>query len=400
MTQKNLSNDMWTYKNFKIGGELEIAGNLIYDGMRALNQLKNTTQQPQLFSFLYYTSIGIERVQKVIIALAAEISDSNYENFEKELITHSHVDLQSRIKQFYDFDFDKRINEFLSLITKFYKTARYNRFCIYGSEEKERKLVEDFILKYIPDKQKKKDVLSDSILITEDVKELFGRIIGKISNKYYQLVCKGCDHSGTYTYEFAHQSNAAKIFLSQHNKNSLQIQTTEERIAMKELLVYLVNTTDQNAFLRFLRDIQPLAFDSYQVNEYLENLYSGDISSSLVDEVDFLYGEESYSIDRSELVDLIGNTNVLFEYPDIEKCYRLLDDLINKKCNCKAFAEEFPAKILLIDDDSIKECLADVPRLCDNYLKEIHRTEECSQQFIKAMEKYHQEFSEYIIKES
>lgn len=64
--------------------------------------------------------------------------DSNIEEFEKSLITHIHCGLNDEIKKCTNRDIlNKRENGFLSLINKFYKTARYNRFNINGKYDYE-----------------------------------------------------------------------------------------------------------------------------------------------------------------------------------------------------------------------------------------------------------------------
>lgn len=92
-------NQVWVYKNFNMGYELGISGEFIYDGIAALNEMICIEESSPLFSFLYHTSVGIERLQKIIIVLFKDIKFDEYEEFEKSLITHSHQDLHSRIKK-------------------------------------------------------------------------------------------------------------------------------------------------------------------------------------------------------------------------------------------------------------------------------------------------------------
>ena len=59
----------WNYKNFNMVNELNIAGEFIYDGIDALNRMNTIDEIPLLFSFLYHISVGIERIQKIILVL-------------------------------------------------------------------------------------------------------------------------------------------------------------------------------------------------------------------------------------------------------------------------------------------------------------------------------------------
>ena len=124
------------------------------------------------------------------------------------------------------------------------------------------------------------------------------RVIGGLSKKYYQLVYEGCAKNQTYTYELRSGSKAEKIFLSNYPKNSLQRQKIDERVALKELLVYFRNSKDSNSFTRFLDGIEPLELDIGLVNEYIQEICKGIVPQSLIDEVEYLYEENEYSVER------------------------------------------------------------------------------------------------------
>ena len=119
---------IWNYKNFNMVTELDIAGEFIYDGIHTLNQMNSIEQDAMLFSFLYHVSVGIERIQKIVLVLFEEVTLSNYEEFEKSLITHSHSALNERILKNTKLQLNTRENVFLQLLSEFYKTARYQRF--------------------------------------------------------------------------------------------------------------------------------------------------------------------------------------------------------------------------------------------------------------------------------
>ena len=76
---------IWNYKNFNMGTELDISGEFIFDGINVLNQMKSINDHASLFSFLYHTAVGIERLQKIIIALFEAVDLDNHEEFEKKL---------------------------------------------------------------------------------------------------------------------------------------------------------------------------------------------------------------------------------------------------------------------------------------------------------------------------
>ena len=88
---------LWNYKNFNMVTELDIAGEFIYDGVHMLNQMEVINQDSMLFSFLYHVSVVIERLQKIVLVLWEKVELDTHEEFEKSLITHSHIALNERI---------------------------------------------------------------------------------------------------------------------------------------------------------------------------------------------------------------------------------------------------------------------------------------------------------------
>ena len=87
---------IWKYKYFNMVLELDIAGEFIYDGIHTLNQMKAVNEETNLFSFLYHTAVGIERLQKIILVLFEPVDVENHKEFEDGLITHSHTELHHR----------------------------------------------------------------------------------------------------------------------------------------------------------------------------------------------------------------------------------------------------------------------------------------------------------------
>ena len=87
----NISNNiLWNYKNFNMVNELDVAGEFIYDGVQKLNEISCIEESASLFSFLYHVSVGIERLQKIILVLCENITIDDYEKFENSLVSHIH----------------------------------------------------------------------------------------------------------------------------------------------------------------------------------------------------------------------------------------------------------------------------------------------------------------------
>src|SRR5690554_5991170 len=87
------------WKNFKLGTELQISGSFIYNALESFDQMEHFCNDEQIFEFLYNTSVGLERLEKIAVVLLEHNPIDNQEEFEKSLITHNHSGLLNRIKE-------------------------------------------------------------------------------------------------------------------------------------------------------------------------------------------------------------------------------------------------------------------------------------------------------------
>lgn len=386
---------VWNYKNFNMVTELDIAGEFIYDGIHTLNQMSAVNEEASLFSFLYHTAVGIERLQKIIIVLFEVVKPEQQEEFEKSLITHSHTSLHERIKKLTKIDFNARENRFLHMLTSFYNSARYDRFNLNSQFAKEQQLFSDYLIEHIGAEKIKYDFFYGKvILLTPQIKEILGRIIGTISKKYYDLVREGCKKAGTFTYELRTDSKAEKIFRSSYKKNSLQEQKVTEKIALKELLVCLRRSTEKSPLLHYIESIEPLEFDLALFNEYISEIADGTIPQGLVDEVEALYEENQYYQKRREAVDVIGNPNVDFDFYPFHQSFILIEAFIEDNENPIQFAKSFLEIYELIDDEYDCDSLKRTSELCDMFLGEEISTED----FIRDMRPIYTALKEHFHK--
>ena len=358
---------IWNYKNFNMVNELDIAGEFIYDGMQTLNQMNVVSDGAAIFSFLYHTSVGVERLQKILVVLLEDITLDNYKEFEEGIVTHSHCHLHERISKKHKIKLNSRENEFLSLLTTFYNHSRYNRFNLDKPYCQEKEITEKYIVKYLDEADIDRSVCSDDIIVNPKVKELFGRVIGSISNKYYQALRDLAREKCTYTYELRSDSKAEKIFFSDCPKNSLQRMKITETIALKEFLVFFKNGKESTPFTRFLKTIQPLEMDTALINEYIMEIGKGTIPQALVDEVEYLYEENGYGKDRIEQISLIGNPRVMFEYGEIFECITFAESFLSAEFDAICFARKFPTMVLKIKDDDFTEFTASIRGKCKKF---------------------------------
>jgi hypothetical protein len=298
-----------------MGTEIDIAGNFIYNGIKEFNRMSSFNNESDIFYILYHISVGIERLQKVLLVLLENII-VDYDEFEKSLITHNHIDLHDRIRKIYMIEFNSHQNGFLQLINSFYNSCRYNRFNFQGDLRKER----DLFIKYLSERLHIEIIVDDFILNTPNddrIKSYIGRVVGSISRKYYEAIREQAYKLGIFTYELRYESPAAKIFLPKFKRESLQEQYANEQVAIKEFIIFLINTKETSGFIRFLKSIDPLNLDVALADEYVADICEGNISQALVDEVESLYEEDVENIrERLQCVGVIGNRNCIFDGED------------------------------------------------------------------------------------
>lgn len=303
------------FKNAYMGTEIDIAGSFIYRGMRGFNCLESFYNAGEIFHVLYPLSVGIERLQKVLLVLLEEIIPGQVHEFEKSLITHSHRELHDRVVDKLEIKLNPHENRFLDMLASFYNTYRYNRFNFAGDLYPERGSLVTFL-----EESLKITIDNDSIFVTSNdarIKNFWGRIVGSISRTYYNEITAVARDLGLYSYELRSDSEAYKIFMPCFADESLQRQYDNEQIAFKELIVYLMNTKDSNGLLSFLREMEPLTLDVALVQEHLSRILQFDIPQSLIDEVKSIYEEEIEDItNRIEMIGIIGNAKVIFPEDD------------------------------------------------------------------------------------
>lgn len=303
-------------KTFPMITEIEIAGDLIYNGIKRFNSMIYFRYDSEIFLTLYDISVGIERLQKVLLILLEDIDLDRLdkvEGFTRKLITHSHQDLQERIVAGCGLRFNANQSAFLQVLTQFYNTFRYDRFNCKSDYKKEQELLANFLSSRLNIEIVFNDILWNTPN-DDQMKNFFGRLVGSLARSYYDEIKKQAHSLGIYTYELRIESPAAKLFLPDFKRDSLQEQYFNEQVALKEFLVYLMNTEEKSPFIDYIRSIEPLDLDVALAEEHVVGLCKGDISQSLVDEVENLYEEMIFDIpDRIRLIGLIGDRNVIFD---------------------------------------------------------------------------------------
>ena len=152
------------------------------------------------------------------------------------------------------------------------------------------------------------------------MRNFIGKTIGGLSQKYFSKIVEKCKELNIYTYEVSSTSPANTIFYPRQKVKNLSKVIHDKHISIKELIIELINTKENNNFMRFLKSIPPIGIDPALYNEYLEDLIEGRHNESLIDEVDAIYNEEQINIkDRLCLLECVGNSRIIFDEDDYEE---------------------------------------------------------------------------------
>lgn len=295
------------WKNVNLNKELHIAGSFLYDAIYGLEKMRHFCYEDECFSFLYNTSVGIERLEKIVIILLEHNNEKDQEQFEKSLITHNHLELINRIDRITSLTLGKEHKKFLSLLSDFYKSYRYDRYNLPSEigEDKDQLALISFVSESLG-----MEIKTGMIFPTEidkQIRNFLGKIIGKIATQLYRII----QEAKTFTNELRYDSKAAKIFYA----NEKAYNFIDERICQKEVLVYLMNNQNtDNGWIEFIKSIKPLDLDPGVNIEYIKFLL--DIKNDtygVVDEISQIYEDIGFDKERYEMISLIGDDRVSFE---------------------------------------------------------------------------------------
>ena len=296
----------WT--NFKLGEELHISGRFIYNGLHNFHEMEHLDHEDEVFEVLYNLSVGLERLMKVAVILIEHDDTVNQEEFENSLITHTHLDLLKRVRQAHGLNLAGPHNEFLQMLSVFYRTHRYGRYCTAAMQAsgEEKDALHAYIEKHLNMKIRDETV----IFATENsprIRKFLGKIVGKISGELYDIIREEAGRRNLYTYELRNDSKAAKIFLRK------EYDFTKEDVLWRELLVFFVNSQETSGHLGFMKRLEPLGFDPGLDADYLQCIASDEKKLQNIDELEHLYEGVDKPGERLQAINAIGNPSVFFD---------------------------------------------------------------------------------------
>lgn len=311
--------DFW--KNFRLGEEIHVSGAFIYNGLRQFHELEKLEFSDELFEFLYNLSVGLERILKTAVVMYEHNVTTDQAQLENSLITHNHLDLVARLRNHVDLKLGITHNDFLSLLTKFYKSLRYDRFMLISAYqgEKEATAVREFLTKHLKTEFSARDSICGN-LNGEAYRKFIRKTVLKIAQQVYRSIENRARKINLYTYELRYGSKAESVFLR-------EVDISDEDVLWKELLIFLMNTDADSQYFKFLREIQPLDFDPALIQNYLDCFRSNASKASVMDELEHHYEEldRDERNNRLQFMGYIGSPNVYFGSDDDDEPYTEID---------------------------------------------------------------------------
>lgn len=300
--------DFW--KNFRLGTELQISGSLIYNALYSFDQIEYFYYEHEVFEFLYSLSIGIERLEKIVVILSEHDEGINQDEFEKTLITHNHLELLKRIRTKHTVNLGKQHVKFLQFISDFYKRTRYSRYNLKSVYEKNQDLhgfvnflKEEF---NVTEEQGIQPMVSNSVRL----KRIIGKLVGKITTVFYELVHRETTRLNLFTHEIESYSKAYKIFIAK------EFTFEKERYLQKEILILLHSGKLDDGMTRLIKSIEPLPLENYSSTEYIRFLMDIRNNYNILDEMESVLEDEPMTKERSEQVSLIGRNDLFIPKDD------------------------------------------------------------------------------------
>lgn len=294
-----------------MGREIDISGTFIYNGIKNFDAMNSFSEECDIFQVLYSFAVGIERLQKVLLVLLEnfpdDITDEKIMDFEKSLITHSHQKLHERISAKVQIAFNAHQNAFLQLLAQFYETCRYDRFNISTNYQKERDLFVAFLSERLHIEIRVDKAFLDTPNDTR-MKKFLGRVVGTLSRTYYAAIREQAYKLKLHTYELRYDSPAYKLFLGELKDDSFQELLINERIALAEFFIYLLNYRSEEEIRKYISTIDPLELDLNETGIYFNEICKGKVPSALVDAVISRYEEMDNSSDRLKIMDALSSS--------------------------------------------------------------------------------------------
>lgn len=301
------------WKNFNLGTELDIAGRFLFNALQAFHEMRTFAAEEDVFEFLYGVAVGIERLLKIAVIMSEHDTVTDQSEFERGLITHNHQELVNRLKKSHAINLARVHNEFIGILSSFYKSYRYGRFNMASvySPARERDNLIGFFEKHLSIKI---DIESMFTVTPNECrhKKFIGKVISKIVLPVFKIIRSEADRLNLYTYEIEYGSKASKIFV----RESFDFE--DEDILQVELIAYFASKEASGPNVRFIRDfIKPLPFDPALEADYLAATRSYGQKQGMLDELEAHYEDIEDFKERRGMLEVASSDHL--SYGEVEE---------------------------------------------------------------------------------
>lgn len=292
-------NEIFEYKSIRLNNEMHLIGDLLYTACSKLHDLGTNIKEYELVPIFYNLSIGIERLQKVIILVEQE-------GINKNPKTHQLTKLAGIIHKKTNLELEKIEYSFLKYLTSFYESSRY----LYFDKKKDEGYVSLIaeINKYF-NKFGKPVIRENEFIgfdIDENVKLILKDTVSSIIISYIQLLKKMVNKENIYTMETESETKLALLIFASENVFEY---FHKRDIAIGELMYFLTANINQDD------DIPKLDFDSAEIGGFLSSINSNRMLYQLIEFVEDEYIEMDIKLERlNERKDLMINYFKIMEY--------------------------------------------------------------------------------------
>ena len=108
--------------------ELDVAGEFVYAALEKINKIDTYEEVSDIFFILYHLSVGIERLQKILLVVLNDVELNKIQDFLENIKIHSHKKLHNQISNHIEISFSSAQNALLAVLAEFY--AIFTEHCL------------------------------------------------------------------------------------------------------------------------------------------------------------------------------------------------------------------------------------------------------------------------------
>lgn len=285
----------------ELNAEVHNVGEFLYIGCEGIYQTGPAILDYEIFNIFYNLSVGIERIQKIILVLNREGLNERDQSF---LVRHNLQELQNILKRDFNIIFSKNENKLLELLSDFYNNGRYH----YLDKKFQDNYVQDWSIKRLDKffKEAKLETITSigpQFLLPYKSKECLLKSLDIIISKYIKILKEESENKSIYVHET--QSNFKfSIFYygSILEKSNIFDYFEMVDITKNELSYFLLKDTLEIKDTEFdtLKEYPILDIDPALIKDFISEKTLFKVKNDFIEHVESCY-EELYEDDSEKL---------------------------------------------------------------------------------------------------